>query len=271
MDRFTHLGRIIDPRIPSNLFAVAAAAVWGAVALLAGGPEWGGPVAVGLSTFLSWALGRELDPDRVATANIAAVAGGLVAFGYPPASPGALYLLLVAARILVRTTGKAPLRTDLALHLAIAAWLAQSVSGWVGGMALAFAVARDAGLSDPAPSTHLRWGGAIAVAVTVVASLSEALGGWEAPGTAGSALAAVGVLGAAFLMGPEVPVSVGDLTDRPLDGRRLLEARIAALAAVALTALIAGDEGMRALAPAWTVLAVGGGVRLAVRQPQPSS
>jgi hypothetical protein len=266
VERFTHLGRIIDPRIPSNLFAIVATLVAAGVAFLVGGtspePEWGGPMAVGLATFLSWALGRELDPDRLITANIAAVAGGFVAFGHPSAAPGALYLLLVAARILVRTTGRSPLWTDLAVNLAIAAWLAQSAAGWMAGMALAYAVARDAGLRDPAPSSRLWWGGATAVLVTAVASLAGALGGWEPPSTAVSALAAAGVLGAAFLIGPDEPASMADLTAAPLDGRRLQESRIIVLAAAALTALIAGDEGMRALAPVWALLVVGGGVRL---------
>jgi hypothetical protein len=255
--RFTHLGRVLDPRYPSNIFVVMAAAVLGGVALLIGGwspePEWGGPVAVGLATFLAWAAGRELDPDRPTTAMVAAVLG-------------ALFLLVVAARILVRTTGLAPLWTDLAANLAIAAWLAQSVAGWVGGMALAFAVARDTGLRDPAPARNLWWAGAMAVAVTLVASVSGALGGWVAPAVAMSALAAAGVLGAAFFIGPDTPTSVGDFTSRPLDPRRLQEARILILVAAALTAVIAGDEGLRAFGPVWTLLAVGGAVRIARRR-----
>ena len=58
-------------------------------------------------------------------------------------------MLLLASRLLLRSTGLAPTRLDLVGVVALAAVFADSAAGWAAGVALAFAILRDEGLSPP--------------------------------------------------------------------------------------------------------------------------
>lgn len=226
------------------------------------GSAWGEPVTVGLATFLSWAIGREIDPDRVVIANLSCIAGGVLALVVPGVSAGAMYLVLVAIRVVVRTTGLAPRWTDLAAHLPIAVWLARSPSGWATGMALAFALGLDACRPPHAQRSQLWWSAATAVAVTITTTLSGALGDWTPPRTPLLILAVAGLVATRTIVSPEPVSSVGDLTGGPLDPSRLRLGRTMALVTVATTALVAGETGIEALAPVWAVLVTAGTLRL---------
>ena len=77
-----------------------------------------------------------------------------------------------------------------------------------------------------------------------------------------SAIITGGVLGAAFLMGPETPRSTTDFTGEVLVPRRLQEGRVLAVVIAAASAVVAGADGIVALAPLWSTLAVAGAMRL---------
>ncbi len=128
VQRITHLGRPLDPRYPSNRVAIVVPVAIGVlVAALADGGladrALEGGIAL-VASFLAWALGREIDPDRTLTANGAAVVGGLLAGALGSAALGALYLLMATARITTRTTGLPPKPTDLLVHVGAAAFFA---------------------------------------------------------------------------------------------------------------------------------------------------
>ncbi|MBS3813373.1 hypothetical protein KGY64_06075, partial [Candidatus Bipolaricaulota bacterium] len=108
----TAIGRPLDPSYPSNLFIMifsGAGLVGFALSefLLSGGAldSLAFGVRAGLGIFLTWALGRELDPDNPATATVSSV--GIVVPIALWGTPG----LLIAAwslfilRVLNRTTG----------------------------------------------------------------------------------------------------------------------------------------------------------------------
>ena len=130
----TGLDRTIDPRVPSNLFAIIAAGAGGLSAAL-----WGeSPATVASSAglvFSTWALARELDPDRPLTAAVAA--SGLLALlvmneetrdlAFPAlCATGALML---SARAAGNSTGK-PLSGGDEVMIAAVPLIAQTLTGF---------------------------------------------------------------------------------------------------------------------------------------------
>jgi hypothetical protein len=129
----TGLDRAIDPRLPSNLFALGAASAGGLSAAL----MHESPATVASSAglvFSTWALARELDPDRPLTAAIAA--SGVLALltlseetrdlAFPAlCATGALML---SARAAGNSTGK-PLTSGDDIMIAAAPLLGQALTG----------------------------------------------------------------------------------------------------------------------------------------------
>lgn len=251
MQRFTHLARPIDLRYASNRFAVAVTLAAGLAGFVVSGPAEG--LGLGLATFLAWGLGRELDPDRPLSAGVGAAVTALLGVALPP-SPAALLMLLLAARLAVRTTGLPPTPFDLAGVAVVAMVFARSPAGWAAGLAVALALVRDAALPDPAPAHHVAWGAAVAVGVTAVAVATRALSGpWETPGAVELTVGAVGLV-ASLVLPRESPLSPADLTRIPLDGARLRFGRGLVTGALALGAVAGGGPGLVGTAGGWVVL-----------------
>lgn len=164
--KVSSVGRPVDARYPSN----KAVLLLMLVALL-GGIGWGWFGGLGLvstllrgltlagTVFGSWALGRELDPDRNATAFIAAAfaVGAVVLFG--TADLWTLMLAIPLTRIVSRTVGPAAKTSDLLAVLGLVA-LAVFVDGrWSLGVAAIVALALDGSLPR---GQNNRWGYAAA-------------------------------------------------------------------------------------------------------------
>jgi hypothetical protein len=169
--------RPLDPTDPWNravLGLSAAAGLVGAYLTLVHDREIFLAVEAAGYAFLGWALARELDPDRQVTAiALAVLAGAWALLGY-----GTVLLpfagLLGLARIVVETTGRRPLATDLAVMFVLAAVVSITPLGWVVGFGLAIAIYVDDRMSgQPTRAAAFAALGA-AIGSTVVASLSGA-------------------------------------------------------------------------------------------------
>lgn len=270
MYRYTGIGRPIDLRFPSNRYVMLVTAAAGAIAFALADAE---PLAVAIqvagSAFLGWAAGREIDPDRTLSAGLAAPAAAAVALigsseGFP-VSLGALWLLVLSARITVRTTGRPPSRIDLALHLPIAAWVATSPYGWPAVLVLAVAVIRDTRVPERAPGENLWWGAAIGIVGSGVAGVAGGTAPWETPTPTSAALLVAGIVGTAVLVRPQPVSSTADMDGRPLDPARLSMGRMLLGVGAAVTSMIGGAGAIGAVGPMWAVLAVVAMVRLSRR------
>lgn len=265
----THLGRSFRPfhhrtHRSASLISIGAA-------LLSFGLHPSEPVTalrIGIGVFAAWVFAREIDPDRPVSATVAAylTAGGALWLGAPAIGP--VFVAAIAARIVSRSTGMAPLTTDLAVVFVGTVWVAATPWGWAAGILLAFAVARDLGLpGEPAPGAGA-WGLATAIGVTVRVVIAGTLGAWSAPSGAETAVAVVGILATVFLLRQEPVLSVGDITRTPLDTKRVREARIFGLAPAIVALVVSGSAGVVAMAPlslsALAVVAVRRGLRGAV-------
>ena len=124
------------------------------------------------TAFLSWALAREIDPDRQIPALVLAVVGGAWALlGFETAILP-FTALLMSARVVVETTGRRPLPTDLAGLAVLATVVSYTPLGWVMGFGLAVAIYIDARMAEEPNRAALFAALAGAIGSSVVASLS---------------------------------------------------------------------------------------------------
>jgi hypothetical protein len=269
----TGVARPLDFSYAGNLWiAAAAVGTFLAVLLWFGlaadkAPDWlgadwisaaGAAALAGLGTFLAWAIGRELDPDRPAAAVLAsllAIAGMLV---LGPPGIGACFVVLLAVRVLNRTTGVPATPPDGVLLLGLGVWIALD-GGWIYLVAPCAAL-----LGDGLLARELRrfvWALAGAVASF---GLLYVLGGPEVPLAAASSpeAAVVAVLAALLLLptmrGAGDVQSVGDAGGRPLEPVRVRAGQALALGVGVVAAIERGFAGLEMLMPLWAAVLASG-------------
>lgn len=162
-------------------------------------------------TFLAWALVRELDPDHESTALIAGFATGLwILGGFQVVGALTLLGLMLAARVVVRTTGRKPLVTDLVMLGLFAAAISFTVTGWVTGFGLAVAIYIDDRMSREPGTAAALTAAFAALGSSVVATLNQVLP-QQMPDIRPLLVVGVGVLALiAVIREPEVPTSLVD-------------------------------------------------------------
>lgn len=254
----SHVMRSLDMSRPSNLLIVGLVVV---AAVSAAFVVWTyGESEVLLApvyTFVSWALVREIDPDHEASAIIAAfAAGSWVVAGLDASGLAFTAGLVVATRLVVNSTGRRPLPTDLGGVVVIAAALSFSAIGWVSGFAIAIAIYVDDRMADWQKAMSVAAAAAAASAASVIATLASVFPE-RTPAVIPELVAAIGLLGLiAFAREPETPASLVDSRRKtPMMAGRLHAARGLAGVATFAAVILAGQAGA-ALAPAGIALAL---------------
>ncbi len=244
MYRVSSLGRPIDPRFSSNLVAVFGSALAGLFVgiynLSAATPLGTSPVVAAVGVFIAWAIGRELDPDRSASAVLAMP----VSFVALLVAPAELMLgtgVLIATRAISGTVG-APLRNvDLLTFLGLAGLLGAGGITVVAlpGLVLAATIGAD----------ERKKAGGLVVGMLAVAAASAALArpelGWEPAGLAEWTM--IGLVAIASITWPKLitiaaPADLGG----SLTARRITISRWTAVATVLLGFLVGGGIGIGA-------------------------
>ncbi len=216
-----------------------------------GAAGWGAWSALGV--FLAWALARELDPDRDPAAFLAAGLAGvaLLLTGLPDIA--ALFVVLLAVRVLNRTTGVGATPLDGIGLLGLGLWLA------LGGTLLYLAVGAVAltldGLLPPANRRRALLGvagAAVAAAVLVLAGAEhEATGVAPLPIAGGLAVAA---LFAVVIARTRHVESLADVTRVPLAASRVQAGQVAALVTGLAAVVLQGGAGLVGLMPLWAAM-----------------
>jgi hypothetical protein len=263
-------GRPIDPTYPTNLAIVllsvvvtVAGTIW---QLVSGGALlesvlWG--IGVSIALFLTWALGRELDPDHDLSAfvGVGLALISLLVLGTP--SLLLFVWLLLALRIVNRSTGLPARPLDTLAVLGLGAWLTWQ-GDWIVGLMTAVAFLLD-GLLSPPLRPHL-FLAALAFAGTVVLSLfygdMAVRGGATVPVVLAS-LAMAGLFLVVIARSRHVR-TVGDITGEPLISRRVQAAQALSLATALLFVGWGGASGLEALSPLWAAMVGAGLYRVAV-------
>lgn len=258
----TALARTINPRLRTHQFHLAVATLGGLIVLALELERTGSMSAAlrpalnaGVTVFLAWAIAREIDPDETRTANLAAVlaVGGRLLTG--PGHLAALVMLLLATRIVLRSTGLAPTILDSFVFLPLAAFIAgQSVTGWMAALVVAYAVARDHRLPEPAGSRSLVAAFVISATGSAGVIATGAFGsGWATPEALPLGWFAAGLVAGLALTG-YVPMSKTDYTGEMLDFFRLRSARWILLGGSWLAVVVAGGPAVAGLSAVWAVL-----------------
>jgi hypothetical protein len=270
MSDVTALGRLPDPRYPTNraimalaLAVVVAGAIFQSLrgAALLEGVNWG--IGAGLAVFLAWALGRELDPDHDLSAFVGA---GLSLVGLLFSDARSLMVilwLLLVLRLVNRTVGLPAKPLDSLGVLGLGAWLTWQ-GDWIVGLVTAGAFLLD-GLLSPALRTHLFVSG-LALVATVILTIFQggmATGSSPTPAVAISSAAMAGLFLVVIATSRELQ-AVGDATGKPLNPRRVQAAQVLALLTALLFAWWAGASGVMALLPLWAAMIGVGLYRLAI-------
>jgi hypothetical protein len=142
LQHVTALDRGLDVKLPSNLFALVAALGAGSMVAARRGSITEIISSAGW-VFSTWALGRELDPDRPLTASAASSAAVIALLGIPEARSlaftalSATGVLMLAARAGLNSTGRA-LKIGDEVLIATAPSIAQLLTGApLGGLGVA--------------------------------------------------------------------------------------------------------------------------------------
>jgi hypothetical protein len=219
--------------------------------------------------FLTWALGRELDPDHDLSAFVGA---GLVLIALLLAGAPSLLLILwvlLVLRIVNRTVGLPAKPLDSVGFLGLSAWLTWQ-GYWMTGLVTAVAFLLD-GLLSPPLRRSLFLSGLVSV-ITVVLSIFHGGMAMESGSTMFVVVFSIVVAG---LFLPVIATTrkveaVGDATGEVLNPRRVQAAQALALLIALLFAWWAGVSGLITLLPLWAAMIGVGLYRLAILILSPS-
>jgi hypothetical protein len=259
-ERWSSLGRDIDPRVPSNRLAVAGAFTAAVVAGLAGlfGPEIGlSPVSAAIGVFLSWAIARELDPDHPAAAAIALPVSLVLLIVLGPSSLLVSTGVLLGMRMTAGTVGT-PLRPlDIVGIVALSALLGTGMIGIVGVAAMGVGVLVD----EPNRKRAIAIVASSATVFVGVLLISGVERAWTVPDAAGWGTLVIGAVATLLVIPAASPTSSTDRSTDVLPRGRVTAARVAAGIAVPVGFLLAGGAGIAALAGTATAALIGTGIR----------
>ncbi|MBW3666737.1 MAG: hypothetical protein KY394_03980 [Actinobacteria bacterium] len=275
----THVGRPMDLRLGSNRLIIGftvVAAIAALAVMVTGGitDVWVAPV----HTFLIWALVREVDPDHDWAALGAAFFAALwVIVGQEVPSAMAVLALVAAARLVLNSTGRRPLTSDLIGLAMLGSAAAYSAEGWVAGFGLALAIYIDDRLAAVPRVRSVIAASVTALGASAVATLTNAIPKPFPEIRPLLALVLGGLALLAIIREPPEPLSATDSRRRTLDlgseeivaeiSVRLEKGRLHASRTLVgvilfLAALLAGEEAI-GLVPAAVgyALALGAGER----------
>lgn len=252
----TSLHRSLSPKNRSHVTIIGASALASAVsfgAQLASGRDLAGAataaINAGVMLFLTWAVAREIDPDSPASALLAAIFGALIlTAGSAPA--GVMVAVLVALRVVVRSTGHPPTILDLASLPVLAGLVSLLPAGWIGGLLMVVALVLDTRLPRTAPLRNLAAAVVVAGATALATLLQGGFVEFVPPGI-GEWIVVIAAAVSFAILRRYIPRSKTDREPFTIPAGRLQAGRVLA-AAGCIAALVAlGGGAVALLAGVW--------------------
>jgi hypothetical protein len=258
--RFSAIARPVDPKFPTNravMGVTMALAAFEFLRSLLAGSDWPASAfaaaGLGLTVFLTWAICREIDPDRDLSAFVASGFAfvGVLLWGLPDLA--VIFWLLLTVRVVNRTTGLRATALDFIAVLSLATWLAFRV-WWPIGAFTAVAFLLDGWLVQP----HLRHRilGFVALAITLGAAFLGATS-WSFHGPAwascGMAMVLCMVFVPVFVAARELTTLADDTKER-LSTSRVRASQMLALLVGVTAVCWTGADGLVLVWPLWSAV-----------------
>ena len=248
----SHIVRPMDLSLWSNrliTIGTLLAGAAGVVLVIVSGRAIWLPVQAAGVTVAMWALTRDLDPDRDVTALAGAALAGLWALAGFAVELLPLVGLILTARLIVETTGRRPLQTDLIAMVIVASTISFTALGWVGGFGLAVALYIDNRMAEQHNNQAVIASLAAALGSSAVASLFGAFP-QSVPSVMPLFAVAAGALAiVAVLREPPHPTSLVDSRKKTfLRPDRLHVGRVV-VGLVLMIGVVGGGSGASALTP----------------------
>jgi hypothetical protein len=262
VSKITSIGRPVDFSYPTNraigIFSAVVLVITTLLQLFAGKDlftAWFWGVGAGLSVFLAWALCRELDPDHDNSAFAAAGLAFIALFfvELPNIGLGKLFWLLLAVRVVNRTTGLPATIVDSLAVVGLSGWLVYN-GNWGFGLLTAIAFLLDSQLAPP-HKQQLIFAGLSALSTVAIVVLQGPLlpaGGfsWGA-GAIELGLSAVFI---PVILGSSTLKSMEDESGEGMKPARIQAGQVLALMAGVEIALWSGTLGFKSVMPLWATV-----------------
>jgi len=254
--KVTAIGRPLDSKYPPNLaIAVTTCAVilGGFIVHLLQTGAWDKSILWGISSglyvFLAWALCREIDPDHDLSAFVAAVFTLIALFIWGFYGLGILFWLLLAIRIINRTTGLPATILDSSTLLGLGAWLTFQTNWGYGALTIA-AFALDSCLK-PKHRRQIIFA-CLSAVITIIAVCQNEAGfvfilTWET----GSIILAAALVFLLLILGSKNISSAADATKKHLNPERVQAGQMLTLLTGINVVLWNGASGVKLTAPLW--------------------
>lgn len=259
---FTHIGRPIDPRYPTNLaiaIIIAITTVSMFIFQLLSGTNLflstTQAIVAALTIFLVWAFAREIDPEEQLSAFMPVLLMLIVLFTLDVEyNLIALFYLMSLARIVNRSIGLAATLADSIIML-IFTGLVAYLSGWIYALVAVIAFLLDAVLPD-ANHRHRVFALLAFIVMIIAFVLQSGVINLTIPST--NYLIATGLAGLVFIpiiwKAGKLSVSC-DISPELLSPLRVRATQIMVLIFAFIIAFWQGNQGILALLPLWLVFA----------------
>jgi hypothetical protein len=262
LTQFTHIGRMIDPRYPTNLAIMIWSMFVGALMLgfrLISGIDiiqaGIASVVAGLAVFATWAISREIDPQEQLSAFVSVTLMTIALFIVDvQANLLVLFYLMPLLRIVSRSTGLPAKVLDSVLGLLYTAFVGFAGS-WIYAMMGATALLLDSLLPDR-DRKHLLFAGLSVVIMVIAFLIQNNPLNLILPTTE----YIVGILITTFIFAPVVLNTkhltvIADITNEPLIPIRVQATQVIALLFGYHVALWQGNQGVFEFLPLWLSIA----------------
>ncbi len=261
LKQITAVARPIDPKYPTNrailIIGFMVIVITAAIQLISGedfwaSVSWGG--TAGVLTIVTWALGREIDPDHEWSAFVAVTFFVISLFflELPSILPSALTLL--ALRPVNRTVGLPITTLDSMMIAGLGLWLFASMGLWALGLVVVLAFLLDGLLPSPS-RRQLLFGLIVMILMLVIdrGKVVESVNNEPIPYLVVAGLTAV--LFIPLIIFRSKPINtIGDATGQPLLPIRIQAAQALALAIGLLLLWQANETGIVLLLPLWLAM-----------------
>lgn len=261
MSQFTHIGRPVDLRYPTNriillmmMLTTVAMLVFqllSGTALIEAGLQ---AISAGLTIFFVWAFAREIDPQEQLSAFVAVLLTLIMLFIVDADyNLLALFFLMSVARVVNRSVGL-PLKLNDSVLVLIFAGFVAYLSGWIFALIAAVAFLLDSFLPESDSKHRLFAGLAFLMMIVFMLIQQDAFTLMMPTQTFLIGIVLAGLIFMPLIWSSRQVTAVCDMRGQTLSPIRVQATQLLMLMVAFVLAFLQGNEGILAFLPLWITL-----------------